>query len=95
MCVRAGGWLRERERKKSSFSYSFQFFRIQVKDDSVSTAEPVGALRSAGPHPFPSAVGEVAARKTPQSTVLWDCAVYQTLRGKINTLNVLSKCFHT
>lgn len=85
-----------RERKKSSLSYSILFFfRIQVKDDSVSTAEPVGALRSAGPHPFPSAVGEVAARKTPQSTLLWDCAVYQTLRGKLNTLNVLSKCFHT
>lgn len=52
-----------------------------MQDDSVSTAELVGALRPEGPHPFPSAAGEVAARKTPQSTLLWHCAVYQTLRG--------------
>lgn len=57
------------------------FFPTQVQDDSVSTAEPVSPLRSAGPHSFPPPVGEVAARKTPQPTVLWDCAVYQTLRG--------------
>lgn len=53
--------------------------RTQVQDDSVSTAELVSALRPEGPHPFPTAVGEVAARKTPQSTLLWDCAVYQAL----------------
>lgn len=56
---------------------------VEVKDDPISAAKPAGAFCPTRPDTLLTPVGEIAARETPQSALLWYRTFHQALRGTL------------